>query len=149
MKRKKFSDGTICHINFGNIPLNGEIYNYHLGVLFNIKGLDNTIFCIPLTSPKVKHFETEEDYNKRNYRNMKFFRCHYIKQTDSIALLDQIRVISVNRLISFYKDEDNNIVILNDKEMNLLKNKIIKYINLILYKKEKSKIKNSKEVINS
>lgn len=149
MKRKNFSDGTICHINFGNIPLNGEIYNYHLGVLFNIKGLDNTIFCIPLTSPKVKHFETEEDYNKRNYRNMKFFRCHYIKQTDSIALLDQIRVISVNRLISFYKDEDNNIVILNDKEMNLLKNKIIKYINLILYKKEKSKIKNSKEVINS
>ena len=147
MKRKSFIDGTLCHINFGDIPLNGEIYNYHLGVLYNIKGLDNTIFCIPLTSPKIKHFETKEDFEKRNYRNMKFFRCHYIKQTDSVALLDQIRVISINRLSTFYKDEDNNIIVLNDKEMNLLKNKIIKYIDLILNKKDKSKSKNNKKVV--
>ena len=149
MKRKSFNDGTLCHINFGDRSFNGEIYNYHLGVLFNISGLNNTIFCIPLTSPKIKHFETEEDFKKRNYRNMKFFRCHYIKQTDLIALLDQIRVISINRLNNFYKDEDNNIVILNDKEMTLLKNKIIKYINLILNKKQKDKVKDRKKVVMS
>lgn len=137
--KKNFNDGTLCHINFGDKPLNGEIYNYHLGVLFNINGLSNTFFCIPLTSPKEKHFETHNDYINRNYRNMKHFICHYIKQTDSIALLDQIRVISINRLNNFYKDADNNIVVLNDKELILLKNKVIKYINLILYKKEKIK----------
>jgi len=144
MKKIKFEDGTLCHINFGNRPLNGEIYNYHLAVLFNISGLKNTIFCIPLTSPKIKHFATTEDYNNRDYRNMKFFRYHYIKQTDSIALLEQVRAISVERLVHFYKDADNKVIVLNDKEMKLLKNKVTKYINLILNKKENSKIKTEK-----
>ena len=146
MKYKKFIDGTLCHVNFGNIPLNGEIYNYHLAILFNINGLKNTIFCIPLTSPKTKHFQTIDDYNNRNYRNMKYIRYHYIKQTDSIALLEQIRVISIDRLNNFYKDADNNVIVLNDKEMNLIKNKVTKYINLILNKKDKTKSKNSKQI---
>lgn len=141
MKNKEFEDGTLCHVNFGNIPLNGEIYNYHLAVLFNINGVKNTIFCVPLTSPKLKHFETSNDYNNRDYRNMKYFRYHYIKQTDSIALLEQVRVISIDRLSHFYKDADNKVIVLNDKEMNLLKSKVTKYINLILNKKEKSKSK--------
>ena len=141
MKNKKFEDGTLCHVNFGIKPLNGEIYNYHLAILFNISGLSNTIFCVPLTSPKLKHFETPDDYNNRNYVNMKYFRYHYIKQTDSVALLDQIRVISIERLVNFYKDADNKVIILNDSEMKLIKNKVIKYINFILTKKEISKIK--------
>lgn len=60
-KKRNFEDGTICHINFGDIALNGEIYNYHLGIIFNIKGISNTVFCIPLTSPKPKHFESIKD----------------------------------------------------------------------------------------
>lgn len=144
MKNKKFEDGTLCHVNFGNRPLNGEIYNYHLAVLFNISGLKNTIFCVPLTSPKLKHFETTDDYNNKDYRNMKYFRYHYIKQTDSIALLEQIRVISIDRLVHFYKDADNKVIVLNDKEMNLLKNKVTKYVDRILNKKESSKIKKGK-----
>ena len=137
MKKMEFEDGTLCHVNFGDKPLNGEIYNYHLAVLFNIKGLDNTIFCVPLTSPKPKHFQTYNDYVKRDYRNMKFFRCHYIKQTDSVALLEQIRAISVDRLTHFYKDADNKVIVLNEKEMELLKKNVTKYINLILNKKDK------------
>lgn len=141
VKKRKFEDGTICHINFGNVALNGEIYNYHLGVIFNIKGINNTIFCIPLTSPKPKHFETLLDYNNRNYRNMKYYRYHYIKQTDSVALLEQIKTISIDRLNDYYRDNQNNVIILNDIEKELIVAKTKKYIDLILNKKIKNKDK--------
>ena len=85
MSKKKFEDGTLCHIKFGKTPYNREIYNYHLGVIFNIPGIKNTIFCVQLTSPKLKHFKTNDDFKNRNYLNVKYFRYHYIKQTDSIA----------------------------------------------------------------
>lgn len=138
-KKRNFEDGTICHINFGDIALNGEIYNYHLGIIFNIKGISNTVFCIPLTSPKPKHFESIQDYNNRNYRNMKYFRYHYIKQTDSIALLEQIKTISIDRMNDYYRDVNNKIIILNEKEKQLIINKTIKYISLILKKQKVNK----------
>lgn len=136
-KKKKFVDGTLCHIKFGKVSYNGEIYNYHLAVLFNIPGINNTIFCIPLTSPKEKHFKNTIDFNNRNYRNMKYFRYHYIKQTDSIALLEQVKTISIDRMNDFYRDEDNKVIVLNEKELNLIIKKVEKYVRMILYKKGK------------
>lgn len=88
-----FVDGTLCHINFkGNVG--SEINSVHLGVLYNIPGVDNLAFCIPLTSPKMKHFKSEKAFNERNYRDTKHFSWQYLKQTDSIALLEQIKTIS-------------------------------------------------------
>lgn len=133
--RKKFKDGTLCHIKFGKTPYNGEIYNYHLAILFNIPSINNTVFCIPLTSPKEKHFISQEDFKNRNYRNMKYYRYHYIKQTDSVALLEQIKTISIDRMNDYYRDADNEIIVLNEKELKLLVFKIEKYIKMILHKK--------------
>ena len=67
MKKNKvinFVDGTLCHIDFrGNVG--SEINSVHLGVLYNLPKIDNLALCIPLTSPKEKHFKTKEDYNNR------------------------------------------------------------------------------------
>ena len=97
------------------------------------------MFCIPLTSPKPKHFESIQDYYNRNYRNMKYFRYHYIKQTDYIALLEQIKIISIDRINDYYREVNNKIIILNEKEKQLIINKTIKYINLILKKQKVTK----------
>ena len=70
---------------------------------------------------------------------MKYFRYHYIKQTDSIALLEQIKTISIDRMNDYYRDVNNKIIILNEKEKQLIINKTIKYINLILKKQKVTK----------
>ena len=98
------------------------------------------MFCIPLTSPK--HFENIQDYNNRNYRNIKYFRYHYIKQTDYIALLEQIKIISIDRINDYYREVNNKIIILNKKEKKLIINKTIKYISLILKKQKVTKKNN-------
>lgn len=131
---KNFVDGTLCYINFGKTA-NGEINDEHLAVLYNIKGVDNVVFAIPLTSPKEKHFRTTKDFKERNHVATKFIRLHYIKQTDSIALLEQLKSISKTRIREYYKDADSKIVVLNDKEQTLLKNIIKKYMDYIFYKK--------------
>lgn len=97
------------------------------------------MFYIPLTSPKPKHFENIQDYNNRNYRNIKYFRYHYIKQTDYIALLEQIKIISIDRINDYYREVNNKIIILNKKEKKLIINKTIKYISLILKKQKVTK----------
>lgn len=97
------------------------------------------MLCIPLTSPKSKHFESIQDYNNRNYRNIKYFRYHYIKQADYIALLEQIKIISIDRINDYYREVNNKIIILNEKEKQLIINKTIKYINLILKKQKVTK----------
>ena len=129
----KFEDGTLFYINFGE-TLPGEINKIHLAILFNINGVDNAVLAVPLTSPKLKHFRSEEAYNKRNYLETKFLRLHYIKQTDSIALFEQLKTISKERIKDSYKNEDHKVVKLNDKELFILKNKLIKYLKYILYK---------------
>lgn len=84
----KIEDGQIYYINFkGNHGR--EINNIHLGVIYKLPSIKDVVLCIPLTSPKIKHFKTEEDFNNRNYKNVKHFSWQYLKQTDSIALLDQ------------------------------------------------------------
>lgn len=70
---------------------------------------------------------------------MKYFRYHYIKQTDYIALLEQIKIISIDRINDYYREVNNKIIILNEKEKQLIINKTIKYINLILKKQKVTK----------
>lgn len=70
---------------------------------------------------------------------MKYFRYHYIKQTDYIALLEQIKIISIDRINDYYREVNNKIIILNEKEKQLIINKTIKYISLILKKQKVSK----------
>lgn len=128
-----FVDGTLCHIDFsGNVG--SEINKVHLGVLYNLPGVNNLALCIPLTSPKLKHFKTEKDYNERNYLETKHFSWQYLKQTDSIALLEQIKSISKNRIKNYYEDQDGKIVILDDYTQQLLKDKVISYFNKIMNK---------------
>lgn len=108
-----FVDGTLCHIDFrGNVG--SEINNIHLGVLYNIPGIDNLAFCVPLTSPKLKHFNSEDAFNNRNYLGTKHFSWQYLKQTDSIALLEQIKTLSKDRIKNYYENEDGKIIILNE-----------------------------------
>ena len=126
-------DGGLYYINFGNtLPV--EINKIHLAVVFVIKGVDNVVFVVPLTSPKIKHFKTEIDFKERNYLETKFLRLHYIRQTDSIALFEQVKSLSRNRIKDTYKDADHRPIVLNSKELDILKSKLIKYLKFILYK---------------
>lgn len=126
------NDGQIFYINFkGNVGK--EINDVHLGLVYKLPLLKEVVFCIPLTSPKLKHFKTDNDFLNRNYKNIKHFNWQYIKQTDSIALLDQIKIISTERLLSPYLINKIK-VILNENTQQLLKAKIIKYFKIILYK---------------
>ena len=131
--KEYFLDGTLCHIDFsGNVG--SEINSVHLGVLYNLPGIANLALCIPLTSPKVKHFKTEKDYNERNYLQTKHFSWQYLKQTDSIALLEQTKSISKNRIKNYYENQDGKIVVSDTHTQNLLKEKLLSYFNKVLYK---------------
>lgn len=119
-------NGQIYNIDFsGNIG--SEINSIHLGIIFTIPKISNMVFCIPLTSPKEKHFKSLEDFNNRNHLKLRCQNFVYINQTDSIALLDQMRSISTNRLLKPYKN-----IILNEKNIQLLITKATKYIKNIL-----------------
>lgn len=124
------ANGQIYYINFSGYK-GSEINNIHLGIVFNLPNVKNMIFCIPLTSPKEKHFKTQEAFNNRNHNELKHQNLIYINQTDSIALLDQIRTISVQRLLNDYKDSNNKNVILDDKNLSLIKLKTINYLKNI------------------
>ena len=130
MKKNELTKGSIYHINFsGNIG--AEINNIHLGIIFPIPGLKNMMFCIPLTSPRVKHFKSNDDFKKKNGRNLNHFSWYYLAKTDSIAKLDQMRVISSSRIIGPYKiNQENQVITKIDYEK--IKIKLIKYINKIL-----------------
>lgn len=131
-----FVDGTLCHINFkGNVG--NEINSIHLGVLFNYPGIDGLVLCIPLTSPKEKHFKTKEDYEKRNYLNTKHYSWQYLKQTDSIALLEQTKSISKLRIKNYYENQDGKIIVLNEEHKKLLNEKLNTYLKIVMNKKTK------------
>ena len=129
-------DGNIYFINFkGNVGR--EINKIHLGVIYTLPSIKDVVFCIPLTSPKLKHFKTKKDFYKRNYKNVKHFSWQYLKQTDSIALLDQAKTISTDRILNPYLNKTQQNIKLDEKTQNLLKSKILKYMELILYKYDK------------
>lgn len=122
------TNGQIYNIDFsGN--RGSEINSIHLGIIFILPKVKNMVFCIPLTSPKLKHFKSLKDFNNRNYLELSYQNLVYINQTDSIALLDQMKSISIQRLLTPYKN-----VILNDSNIELLITKTTKYIKNILYK---------------
>ena len=119
-------NGEIYNIDFSGNK-GSEINNIHLGIIFTMPGVKNMIFCIPLTSPKEKHFKTLNDFNSRNYLELRYQNLVYIDQTDSIALLDQMRSISVKRLLNKYHN-----TVLNDKNIQLLTIKATRYLKNIL-----------------
>lgn len=128
-------NGQIYYINF-NGNWGKEINNIHLGVIYKLPSIKDLVLCIPLTSPKIKHFKTNDNFNNRNYKNIKHFNWQYLKQTDSIALLDQMKTISIGRILNPFKNQSKNVIILNNNTQKILKEKIRQYINLILYKKK-------------
>lgn len=130
-------DRQIYYINFEGYK-GSEINNIHLGIIFTMPNVKNMVFCIPLTSPKQKHFKSAEAFNNRNHLQLKHQTLVYIDQTDSIALLDQMRTISTQRLLSRYKNCINEDITLDDKNNKLLTIKIIKYLKHILEKTTKT-----------
>lgn len=121
-------NGQIYNINF-NGNKGSEINSVHLGIIFTMPRIKNMVFCIPLTSPKEKHFKSIEAFNERNHLELKYQHLVYINQTDSIALLDQIRSISTQRLLNAYND-----VILDEQNIQLLIAKLSKYLKNVLSK---------------
>ena len=114
-------DGEIYNIDFKGY-IGFEINDTHLGVIYTISNIKNMVLCVPLTSPKEKHFRSYDNFIKRNYLKLSHSNYVFIKQTDSIALLDQIKFISVNRVLNPMLLNKKN-VILNNKEQILLKEK--------------------------
>ncbi len=130
MKKIEIKNAYIYHIDF-NGSKGSEINNIHLGIIYKIPALKNLVFVIPLTSPKEKHFKTKDDFIKRNYRELRYNNHFYIKQTDSLGCLDQIKIISTFRVVAPYKVNKKHVE-LNDNEKELV-SKIVKlYIGKIL-----------------
>ena len=121
-------NGQIYSINF-NGNKGSEINNIHLGIIFTIPKVNNMVFCIPLASPKLKHFKSYNSFINRRHIDLKYQNLVYINQTDSIALLDQMRSNSTQRLLTPYGN-----IILNDENINLLISKTSKYLKHILQK---------------
>ena len=72
-------NGQIYHINFSGNK-GSEINNIHLGIIFTMPKIKNMVFCIPLTSPKEKHFKTKKSFIKRNHNDLKYQTLLYIDQ---------------------------------------------------------------------
>ena len=127
---KELLDKTIYIINFcGNVG--SEINKIHLGIIFTIPGLNNMVFCIPMTSPKEKHFKSTNGFKNRNGKDLKHFSWYYLKQTDSILMFDQMKTISNLRLIALYK-KDDKIQQISDNDHKKIKIKLEKYLSKIL-----------------
>lgn len=128
---KIIDNGSVYHINFGR-TFHPELKSKHLGVLFNIKSTNNMMLCLPMTSPKEKHFKTIEGFNSRDFHDLKYSHLYYIKETDSIVLMEQFRTISKNRIESQYKLPSNNQkVVLSQLEQQKLKTAFNKFISNI------------------
>ncbi len=90
------------------------------------------ILCLPMTSPKEKHFKTMEGYSNRDFRKLKYPHLFYIKETDSIVLLEQFKCISKGRIESAYKNENNKCVVLSEIEQVKLKKAFNKFFKNII-----------------
>ena len=125
---KKYKNGSVYHINFGR-TFHPELKTKHLGVLFNINSTNNMLLCLPMTSPKEKHFKTLEGFNSRNIYDLKYPHLYYIKETDSMILLEQFRTISKARVESQYKNPvSKQKVVVSDIEQKKLKKAFSKFI---------------------
>lgn len=125
---KKIKNGSIYHINFGR-TFHPELKDKHLGILYNIDTTNNMVLCLPMTSPKEKHFKTLEYFKNRDFRGLKYPHIYYIKETDSIVLLEQARTISKARIESQYKSPiDNHKVVLSQVEQTKIQKLFLKII---------------------
>lgn len=122
-------NGQIFYIDFSGNK-GSKINKIHPAIIFTVPKSNNMVFCIPLTSPKEKHFKDLESFKNRNHLKLKHQSLVYIDQTDSIATLDQMRMISIKRLLNPIKRN----LILNEKNINLLIVKATKYLKNILKK---------------
>ena len=123
-------NGEIYYIDFSGFR-GSEINSIHLGIVFSLPKVQNMLFCIPLTSPREKHFKSNIAFINRNHNELKYQNLIYIDQTDSIALLDQIRMISIKRVLQSYKINTKR-VLLNELNINLLQIKVTKYLKNII-----------------
>lgn len=131
-KLQNIDNGSVYHINYGR-TFHPELKSKHLGVLYNIDTVNNMMLCLPMTSPKEKHFKTIEAFNNRDYRNLKYPHLYYVQETDSIVLLEQFRTISKNRIESQYKNpQTNERVILSQTEQEKLKKAFLKIVKNIV-----------------
>lgn len=129
--KKIIENGSVYHINYGK-TFHPELKSKHLGILYNIDTCDNMVLCLPMTSPKEKHFETLEDFKNRNYLKLKYPHLYYIKETDSIILLEQFRTISKSRIESQYKNvKTGKKIVLSELEQEKIKKAFIKQIKNI------------------
>lgn len=130
--KKVIDNGSIYHINFGR-TFHPELKSKHLGVLYKIDSTDNMVLCLPMTSPKEKHFKTLEAFINRDYLNLKYPHLYYIKETDSIVLLEQFRTISKARIESQYKHpRTNEKVVLSQNEQLKLQKAFLKVVKNII-----------------
>ncbi len=58
--------GQIYYVDYNGYK-GSEINDIHLGIVFRLPNVKNMVFCIPLTSPKGKHFKTIKSFESRNY----------------------------------------------------------------------------------
>lgn len=131
-KTQNIDNGSVYHINYGR-TFHPELKSKHLGVLYNIDTVNNMMLCLPMTSPKEKHFKTIEAFNNRDYRNLKYPHLYYVQETDSIVLLEQFRTISKNRIESQYKNsQTNERVVLSQTEQEKLKKAFLKIVKNIV-----------------
>ncbi len=63
-------NGQIYNIDF-NGSKGSEINKIHLGIIFTIPKSNNMSFCIPLTSPKEKHFKDASSFEHRIHLQLK------------------------------------------------------------------------------
>jgi len=117
---KKITNGAIYHIDFGR-TVSPEISDNHLGILFKIPRVSNMVICLPLTSPKEKHFKTLIGFERRDSENLKYPSSYYIRRTDSIVLFDQLRTISIFRVKGQYINyKTNQFVYLRESDLKQL-----------------------------
>lgn len=63
-------NGQTYDIDF-NGSKGSEINKIHLGIIFTIPKSNSILFCIPLTSPKEKHFKDSSSFEHRNHLQLK------------------------------------------------------------------------------
>lgn len=102
--------GEIFNVSFGNNTVGSELNQVHFAVLFSMPTKNKFVLCVPLTSPKVKYFNKAEHFDNRNHRELKK-NLYYIPSTDSIALVDQIKSISIDRIRNSMKRDGKEVTL--------------------------------------
>ena len=82
--------------------------------------------------PKEKHFKNLDAFTKRDYLQLKYPHLYYLKETDSIVLMEQFRTISTSRIESPFKNSNNQKVVLSKLEQTKLTKAFLKIIKNVI-----------------